>query len=103
VDLPKAEDLAAIFKAARDAGVTRLRIGALEATLAPYSQADIVAAINRENPIPKGPPGAPAQDPFAAIRGRVNEATDERPDVLDALANGARLVAPIDGDPTQPS
>lgn len=95
--LPSAEELAALLKAAREQGVTRLRIGALDVSFGPFTQADLVAMVNRDAPLPA------ADTPLANERRRPSEATRERPDMLEALADGSRLVEPMENDPTRVS
>lgn len=97
VDLPDAEKLAAVLKAARDQGVTHLRLGSLDVSFGPFTQADLVAMVNRDAPLPA------TDSPLANARRQTNEATRERPDALEELANGSRLVEPIENDPTRVS
>jgi hypothetical protein len=92
----KARDLKAIFRVARDAGVTRLRLGDLDVEFAPLPQVDLVAAINKAAPLP-------GDDPIAIVRGMVRPtSTDELPDILERMAEGGPIVQPISNDPTQP-
>lgn len=108
MDLPKAADLRDIFAAARENGVTHLRIGAFEVKLAPQAAVaarpgvDAVAAINGAAPLP--------EDPLDVVRRQAGIETDkaQRPpkgdEILDMLGNGARFI-PVGGpaDPTSPA
>lgn len=98
MDLPKADDLRALLAAARDCGVTKLRItpdGGIDAELTPlHPGVQMVEEINR---------GAPIEDPVDVIR-RDAAARTKQPvrDLLDMLANGTRLVDTGNPDPTAP-
>lgn len=94
--LPDAAQLAAVLKAARDNGVTRLKIGTFEAHLAPVG---MVEAINRSAPLPS--------DPFDAIlAARQTQVAINNPlgvdrqspvqEMAQAVMQGAKLVAPAD-------
>lgn len=97
MELPKAEELAAVLKAAREQGVTHLRLGSLDVSFGPFTQADLVAMVNRDQPLPD------VDSALANERRRPNEATRDRPDMLEELANGSRLVEPVENDPTRVS
>lgn len=101
--LPKAEEVRAILQAGRDLGVSELKVspsGAIEAKYGAVTSAELLKEINARAPLPAG-----GEDPIAAIRRQVAaDAKAELPDMLEALANGARLVEPVAGaDPTSPS
>ena len=100
---PKASQITAVLKAARDLGVTKLKIGDFEAEWAgppiPEALPDgaaLVAAINRAAPLPR--------DPLEIIReenGREARKLNGR-DALEVLASGGRLTINDSGDPTEP-
>lgn len=92
MQLPKAEDLRAIFAAARENGVVRLKIGNIEVDLAPMG---LVDAIDEAHPLP--------EDPIAIVRGTVRpKGTAELPDILEAMSEGKRIVDTVTPDPTAP-
>lgn len=97
--LPTAEDLRALLNAARDCGVTRLRItpdGGIEAEMAPATAVRMVDEINRAAPL--------AEDPLDVIRRETGAGTKQSAvDMLDVLASGGRFVQVGSGDPTQGS
>lgn len=100
MDLPKADDLRAIFEAARASGVTRLKIhpdGAIDVELAAEQAGErVVAAINAASPL----------DPLDVIRATAGRQVPpngrEQPDILDVIASGGRLVEIGNPDPTAP-
>lgn len=98
MQLPSADELRAIFRAAREEGITRLRLTAdgLEADVSLVTPADMVAEINKRAPLPP--------DPLAVVTGAARATENREPaDVLDVLASGARLVETGNPDPTAPS
>jgi len=105
VALPDPVQLAAVLKAARENGVTHLRVGTFECDMAPLG---VVEAINRVAPLPADPfdtirqaaaGGIGAADAARARQAQALAGGESRPDILQALADGARLVNT--GDPTQ--
>jgi len=101
MNLPSAEEVRAVLTAARDCGVTRLKITlgpnpVFEAEMAPTSDGErILEKINRAAPLD--------DDPLAIVRREV-AAGNKMParDLLDLIANGTRVVPVGSGDPTQP-
>lgn len=101
MNLPSAEEVRAVLTAARDCGVTRLKI-----TLGPDSvfEAEMAAASDGERIIEKINRGAPLNDdPLAIVRREVAAGTRmPARDLLDLVANGTRVIPVGGGDPTQP-
>jgi hypothetical protein len=98
VDLPSVDDLRAIFVAARENGITRLRLGELEFDRQAAPAPDLLDAINKAAPLPAD------EDPIAIIRGTVRPKAHAEPqDILEAMAAGQPIVGPISQpDPTVP-
>jgi hypothetical protein len=102
--LPSAAELQAIFAAAREYGVTHLRVGPLEVRFAgPAAQpvpvafdgAAMVDAINAGAPLP-------GQDPLDTIReGGLDSQRRMVRDPLETLSRGGRLLDDGPADPTQ--
>lgn len=97
--LPNAEELHTLLLAARDCGVTRLKISpdGVEVEMAPVSPGmRLVEEINSSAPL--------REDPLAIIR-REAAAGNKLPaqDMLEVLASGGRFVQVGSGDPTQPA
>lgn len=95
--LPSADELRSIFAAAREHGVTHLRVGALEVRLAPepvlpsrpaaeLDGAAMVAAINAKSPLPVGDPTETLKREVAAQGRRHID------DPLDIIASGGKLL-----------
>jgi hypothetical protein len=104
--LPSAGELRDIFAAAREFGVTHLRVGGLEVRLSvPQAVAGrleeqpsataILAGINAASPLP-------ARDPIDVIKDTARD-TQRRvmSDPLDILGRGGRLLDTDPADPTQ--
>jgi hypothetical protein len=96
MELPKPEELRALLTAARDCGVTRLRVspdGGIEADMAPSASVAFADHSDR----------APLEDPLDILR-REAAAGNKMParDMLEVLASGGRFVPTSSGDPTQP-
>lgn len=104
MDLPKAEELAAIFKAGREHGIAKLELvgkaqdgGERPILKVEFAPRSVVDEINTRAPLPP--------DPMAVIRGELRrlDPNAEQPDILEAINNGARLVDVGNPDPTAPS
>jgi hypothetical protein len=103
MDLPKADDLRALLAAARESGISSLKItpeGGLEVTFAPVEFQSVgsrlIEEVNRAAPIP--------EDPLDVIRREVGAGNKLPPaDMLDVLAAGGRFMSVTSGDPTQGS
>ena len=97
MQLPKADDWRAFLLAARENGVTRLRVtpSTIEADLAPATPPSLVDAINKAAPLP--------EDPISIVRGTVRPTgAAELPDILEAMSEGGHIVETITPDPTAP-
>ena len=98
MNLPSADELRSIFAAAREHGVTHLRVGGLEVRLAPLPPApavpaesprpaDLIAEINRAAPLPG------SEDPTPLLRAQVNDSHKRTlSDPLDVISTGGRLL-----------
>ncbi len=97
--LPTAEQFRALLTAARDCGVTKCEFapdGSIRFEMAPVSPGERV--VNEINAATAG------QDPLDVIRRQVSSGNELPPvrDLLDLVANGARVVQVGNGDPTRP-
>jgi hypothetical protein len=98
MDLPDAAKLREVLTACRDAGVYTLKLGALEVTFSPPSPVD---EINKLHPLPADPQELIRRSLQGGLGGSPDAASGiGRPDVLDVLANGGRLVDTQAGMPT---
>lgn len=97
--LPSAEEFRALLTAARDCGVTRCEFGADGSVrfemAAPTPGERVVQQINA---------ASPTGDPLDIIRRGAANGQEMPPvrDLLDLIANGARVIPAGNGDPTRP-
>lgn len=103
MELPKASDLREIFAAARENGVTHIRIGGLEVRLSPLPPAVPTASVVEKMGL--GFPDQPGEDPIDVMRREAgNVSRRSGADALDIVASGGRLTAQpgLSADPTAP-
>ena len=97
MDLPDAAKLREVLSACRDAGVATLKLGSLEVSFTPAS---LVDEIKRAHPLPADPQDVIRGSIMGGLGGTPDAVGIARPDVLDVLANGGRLVDTQAGMPT---